>query len=40
VRFAKPEEIAVAIPYLMGAQSSYVTGRVMVVGGGENIFAV
>jgi NAD(P)-dependent dehydrogenase (short-subunit alcohol dehydrogenase family) len=38
--FAKPEEIAVAISYLAGAQSSYVSGQVVIVDGGENIFAV
>ena len=33
-RFAKPEEIAAAIVFFAGAQSSYITGQVLSVSGG------
>lgn len=39
-RYAKPEEIADAISYFAGPDSRYVSGQVMLVDGGENLFSV
>lgn len=39
VRYALPEEIAEAISFFAGRESRYVTGQVLLVDGGENIFA-
>lgn len=40
VRYAKPEEVADAISYFVCPESRYVTGQVMIVDGGQNLFAV
>jgi NAD(P)-dependent dehydrogenase (short-subunit alcohol dehydrogenase family) len=39
IRYAKPEEIADAISFFAGNESRYVTGQVLLIDGGENIFA-
>lgn len=38
-RYAKPEEIADAISFFAGPDSRYVSGQVMLVDGGENLFS-
>jgi 3-oxoacyl-[acyl-carrier protein] reductase len=39
IRYAKPEEIADAISFFAGKDSRFVSGQVLLVDGGENIFA-
>jgi NAD(P)-dependent dehydrogenase (short-subunit alcohol dehydrogenase family) len=36
-RFAEPAEIAAVVAFLAGAESSYMTGQVLVVDGGATI---
>jgi NAD(P)-dependent dehydrogenase (short-subunit alcohol dehydrogenase family) len=36
-RMGEPKEIAQAVWYLLSPQSSYITGHVLVVGGGRSL---